>query len=102
MNARVDRTLARGQAYYTGVVFEFFDTDPKNPRSLLGGGRYDNLLEIFGGELVPAVGFGMGDVTIRDFLETHNLLPSYKPTTNLCIIPTDLMLEVSCVFLGNL
>ncbi|OHA99576.1 MAG: hypothetical protein A3E93_01345 [Candidatus Zambryskibacteria bacterium RIFCSPHIGHO2_12_FULL_43_12b] len=92
MNARVDRTLARGQAYYTGVVFEFFDTDPKNPRSLLGGGRYDNLLEIFGGELVPAVGFGMGDVTIRDFLETHNLLPSYKPTTNLCIIPTDLML----------
>ena len=44
MNARVDRTLARGQAYYTGVVFEFFDTDPKNPRSLLGGGRYDNLL----------------------------------------------------------
>ncbi len=74
-NIKVDETLARGQAYYTGVVFEFFDTDPTNSRSILGGGRYDNLMELFDVEQVPAVGFGWGDITTRDFLETHGLLP---------------------------
>lgn len=70
-----DPELARGQTYYTGMVFELFDTDPANPRALCGGGRYDNLLELFDVEPVPAVGFGWGDITMRDFLETHNLLP---------------------------
>lgn len=72
-NIKVDNTLKRGQAYYTGVVFEFFDTNPENPRSILGGGRYDNLMELFDVEKLPAVGFGAGDVTIKDFLETHGL-----------------------------
>lgn len=63
--------LSRGFDYYTGMVFEVFDTNPENRRSLFGGGRFDNLLDIFGVEPVPAVGFGMGDVTIRDFLTTH-------------------------------
>ncbi len=80
-NTIYDTTLARGQAYYTGVVFEFFDTNPENNRSILGGGRYDNLTELFGGEPLSAAGFGAGDVTMRDFLETHNLLPEYKPAT---------------------
>jgi histidyl-tRNA synthetase len=75
-NIKVDETLKRGQAYYTGVVFEFFDTDPANPRSILGGGRYDNLMDLFGVESVPAVGFGAGDITMRDFLETHGLKTS--------------------------
>ena len=72
-NLKVDETLKRGQAYYTGVVFEFFDSNPENPRSILGGGRYDNLMELFDAEQLPAVGFGAGDVTIKDFLETHSL-----------------------------
>jgi histidyl-tRNA synthetase len=71
-------TITRGFDYYTGIVFEVFDTHPDNRRALFGGGRYDNLLEIFGVEPVPTVGFGMGDVTIRDFLETHNLPTSKK------------------------
>lgn len=74
-NTKIDESLARGQAYYTGIVFEFFDTDPANSRSILGGGRYDDLLELFDVEPVPAVGFGWGDITTRDFLETHGLLP---------------------------
>jgi histidyl-tRNA synthetase len=74
-NARLDTELARGQAYYTGMVFEIFDTDPENPRALCGGGRYDNLLELFDVEPIPAAGFGMGDITVRDFLETHKLGP---------------------------
>jgi histidyl-tRNA synthetase len=72
-NAVFDPNIVRGFDYYTGMVFEVFDTSTENRRSLFGGGRYDNLLEIFGVEPVPCVGFGMGDITIRDFLETHKL-----------------------------
>ena len=68
-----DPSLARGQTYYTKMVFEIFDTNKENLRSIAGGGRYDNLLEIFDVDPIPAVGFGMGDVTLRDFLETHGL-----------------------------
>lgn len=74
-NTKIDPTLARGQAYYTGIVFEFYDTNPENSRSILGGGRYDNLMELFDTEALPAVGFGWGDITTKDFLETHGLLP---------------------------
>lgn len=70
-----DPSLARGQTYYTGMVFEIFDTNKENARALAGGGRYDNLLELFDVEPVPAVGFGMGDIALRDFLETHKLKP---------------------------
>jgi len=72
-------------------VFEVFDTDESNRRSMFGGGRYDNLLSNFGGGSIPAVGFGMGDVTARDFLEAHNLLPVYAPATELmiAIVETD-------------
>lgn len=63
------------------MVFEVFDMHSENRRSLFGGGRYDNLLEMFGVPPVPTVGFGMGDITIRDFLETHNLPLLPKHTT---------------------
>lgn len=74
-NVVFDPTLVRAFIYYTGMVFEIFDTDISNPRSLFGGGRYDNLIGLFGGEPIPAVGFGMGDVTLLDFLTTHDLVP---------------------------
>lgn len=82
-----DPYLVRGFDYYTGMIFEVFDTSKDNNRSLFGGGRYDNLLDLFGVDPVPTVGFGMGDVTLRDFLETHKLLPTYHS-------PTDLYLAV--------
>ena len=90
-NMIVDTTITRGFDYYTGMVFEVFDTSPENRRSMFGGGRYDNLLGLFGGEKIPAVGFGMGDVTARDFLESHNLMPDYAPATELmlCIVEPD-------------
>lgn len=84
-NMLVDTSITRGFDYYTGMVFEVYDTDPKNKRSMFGGGRYDNLLSLFGGESIPAVGFAMGDVTARDFLETHNLMPEYAPATELMV-----------------
>ncbi len=88
-NTRFEISLVRGFDYYTGIVFEVFDIDPANPRSLFGGGRYDDLVSIFGVEKVAGIGFGMGDVTTRDFLESHNLLPEYKPTVDLYIAPFD-------------
>jgi histidyl-tRNA synthetase len=66
--------IVRGIAYYTGLVYEVFDKNPTNPRALLGGGRYDNLLEMFGTQ-TPAIGFGSGDVTMNEFLEYWKLYP---------------------------
>ncbi len=78
-----DPGLMRGFDYYSGMIFEVFDTSGGNKRALFGGGRYDNLLDIFGEEPLPAVGFGMGDVGIRDFLTSHGLLPEYHSATDL-------------------
>ncbi len=69
-----DPSIVRGFDYYTGFIFEIFDTNPKNKRSLYGGGRYDNLIGLFSKEELTGTGFGLGDVTLKDFLETHGLL----------------------------
>jgi histidyl-tRNA synthetase len=53
-------TTARGLDYYTGVVFECFDSTGDVSRAVFGGGRYDDLIEGFGGEPTPAVGFAPG------------------------------------------
>lgn len=82
-------TLVRGLDYYSGFVFEIFDKNPENSRSLFGGGRYDNLLEIFDADPIPAVGFGAGDVTIADFLETHKLLPQFQSPTHIYLAVMD-------------
>lgn len=74
-NARFDQTLMRGFDYYTGVVFEVFDLNPTNRRSVFGGGRYDDLLSLFGSDKIPAVGFGAGDVIARDLMDTYGTLP---------------------------
>jgi len=78
-NVEFDPTIARGFLYYTGLIFEVFDTNPENPRALLGGGRYDGLVALFGGEPIPAVGFAIGIETLMDFLGTHGLLPPVPP-----------------------
>lgn len=70
-NVRFDQTLTRGADYYTGVIFEVFDNNPKNRRSVFGGGRYDDLLGLFGDEKVAAVGFGAGDIVAQDLMETY-------------------------------
>ncbi len=86
-NVIFDKSLARGFDYYTGTIFEVFDTSPENNRALMGGGRYDNLTGLFNDEAIPGIGFGFGDVTIRDFLETHNLLTSNITAPDLMILP---------------
>ncbi|MEM3370155.1 MAG: histidine--tRNA ligase [Candidatus Woesearchaeota archaeon] len=71
---KFDLTLARGLDYYTGTVFEVFDTS-KEFRAIAGGGRYDNLVSQFGGDKCPGVGYAMGDVVLELFLRRKGKLP---------------------------
>ena len=84
-----DPTIIRGFDYYTGIVFEVMDLDPENNRALLGGGRYDNLTELFGGEPIPGIGFGFGDVALRNFLISHDLMTTDITSSRLAILPTE-------------
>lgn len=72
-----DASTVRGLAYYTGIVFEAFDTAGEL-RAICGGGRYDRLTELLGGKAIPAVGFGFGDVVIGELLKDRNLLPALR------------------------
>ena len=72
-----DFGIIRGLDYYTGTVFEVFDEAPENNRAMFGGGRYDNLVGLFvKNAKISGVGYGMGDVTLENFLVTHNLVPN--------------------------
>lgn len=86
-NVELDPSLMRGFDYYTGMVFEFFDINPENPRSLAGGGRFDKLLEIFDQSGIPTVGVGMGDAVLSEALKDRNLLPNYERGLNVAICP---------------
>ena len=73
---RFDFGIIRGFDYYTGTVFEVYDTDINNNRAMFGGGRYDNLINLFVDKAnVSGIGFGFGDVTLENFLVSHNLVP---------------------------
>jgi histidyl-tRNA synthetase len=85
-NAVFDITIMRGFDYYTNIVFEVYDTNPNNNRSMFGGGRYDGLVGEFGVDPLPTVGFGMGDITLQNFLEGHKLLPKLPTEIDATVI----------------
>ncbi len=76
---RYDPRIIRGLDYYTGTVFEAKEV-ARGGRSILGGGRYDNLVQDVGGEPVSAVGFAMGDVMLGVVLREYGLLPAGAAT----------------------
>lgn len=80
-----DLSIVRGLAYYTGPVFEVFDRAGEF-RAICGGGRYDRLLEWVGGEALPAVGFGMGDVVLGEILQEKGLAPEYRREVDFFIV----------------
>lgn len=84
--AYFDATLMRGLDYYTGTVFEVFDTHPENNRSLFGGGRYDGLVGLFGAEPISAVGMAPGSTMIENFLAVRDLLPVYQPSVDIYLV----------------
>jgi histidyl-tRNA synthetase len=90
-----DPLIVRGLEYYTSTVFEVFDTDPANMRSLFGGGRYDDLTSLFSAQHIPGIGFAMGDVTLMDFLDVHGLLPAPRPAIQIVVLPVAAELRAS-------
>lgn len=85
-NANFDFSIIRGMDYYDDIVFEVFDTSLDNNRSMFGGGRYNGMVGMFGVESLPTVGFGMGDVTLQNFLELHDLVPKLGIETDAAVI----------------
>ncbi|MBR7112239.1 MAG: histidine--tRNA ligase [Clostridia bacterium] len=113
-----DFGIIRGLDYYTGTVFEVFDNAPENNRAMFGGGRYDNLVGLFQKNAsISGVGYGMGDVTLENFLTTHNLIPDFNVGKTKVLITrfADVPLEAynqiadtlfssgvrACLYLGN-
>ena len=81
-----DISIVRGLSYYTGAVFEV-NSPEKQHRAICGGGRYDSLLSTYGGETVPAVGFGFGDVVVLDVLKELERFPELPRKLDYTIIP---------------
>ncbi|MFD1563325.1 histidine--tRNA ligase [Haloarchaeobius amylolyticus] len=77
---------ARGLDYYTGVVFECFDSAGEVSRSIFGGGRYDDLIESFGGQPTPAVGVAPGHATLSLLLQRAGVWPEEEVTTDYYVL----------------
>jgi len=86
---RLDLTIVRGLAYYTGIVFELFDAQGEF-RAICGGGRYDNLLQALGGVDLPSLGFGMGDVVLGELLKARGKLHDVgTPVADVWLVPAE-------------
>lgn len=83
-----DLTIVRGLAYYTGIVFELFDARGEF-RAICGGGRYDTLLKALGDTDLPALGFGMGDVVLGEFLRERGLMPAFTTGLDYWVMSVD-------------
>ena len=82
----VSLETARGLDYYTGVVFECFDSTGEVSRSVFGGGRYDDLIESFGGQPTPAVGVAPGHATLQLLCERAGVWPEEAPATDYYVL----------------
>lgn len=82
-----DPSVVRGLDYYTGIVFEARDRRRKF-RSILGGGRYDDLVSAVGGDPIPATGFAMGDMVIEVVLKQYGSLPALTPNQAQVLVVT--------------
>jgi histidyl-tRNA synthetase len=87
---KIDYSVIRGLAYYTGIVFEAFDRQGEF-RAIAGGGRYDNLVKLLSDGKVdlPALGFGMGDVVLMELLKARKRLPSFAGGLDVYVLIED-------------
>ncbi len=83
---KLDMSIVRGLDYYTGLVFEVFDKGGEL-RAICGGGRYDELVELFGGQSIPAVGFAIGDVVIEELMRREGVWPEERLRTDVYVLP---------------
>ncbi len=96
----LDPSVIRGLAYYTGTVFECYDTKGEL-RAIFGGGRYDKIIELFGGEPMPAVGFGMGDAVLEILMRRAGVWPEEALTTDYFILTTSPQYMETAIFLAQ-
>ncbi len=82
-----DAGIARGLDYYTGIIFEAWDRRSELPRAIAGGGRYDDLVGIFGGQPLPGTGFGFGETVILELAEEIGLFPPPEPPADIYLAP---------------
>ena len=97
---RLDASVVRGLAYYTGSVFEAHDRNNEF-RAICGGGRYDRLLSTLGGKDLPATGFGFGDMVIMELLSDKNLIPRLPTGNEDIVIPLDKSLRHSAMAVAS-
>ncbi len=100
-----DMSVVRGLGYYTGIVFECYDIK-KEHRAIFGGGRYDNLISDLGGNKIPCVGMGFGDVVIAELLAEKGLLPTGSAPALVAVGCMDkpsmsLAIEIAVMFRNN-
>ena len=96
----LDLSVIRGLAYYTGTVFECYDTKGEL-RAVFGGGRYDNIIGLFGGEPMPAVGFGMGDAVLEILMRRAGVWPKEELVTDYFILTTSPQYMETALFLAR-
>ena len=90
-----DPNIIRGFNYYTGIIFEIYAKKENiSTRSIAGGGRYDTLVESYGDEKVHAVGFGMGDVTLSNHINSKKII-SNTTNTKILLCSTENASEIS-------
>jgi len=87
-----ESTLARGLDYYTGIIFE--TVTQGSTGSICSGGRYDNLIGMFAGRDIPAVGFGLGFDRTIEVLEEQNKIPDLSSTTKVLITNSEKAVEI--------
>lgn len=97
---KFDPTLARGLDYYTGVIFEV-EIEGYEVGSIAGGGRYDNLIGMFAGRDIPAVGFAFGFDRLIEAMETLNLFPTELYTTKALITFAGSELQKKAIKVAN-
>jgi histidyl-tRNA synthetase len=97
-----DASIARGLDYYTGIVFEAWDRSANIPRAIAGGGRYDDLVDIFGGQRLPGTGFGFGETVILALAEEKGILPPLKPPASIYLAPVSPKQLAKCRELASL
>ena len=86
-NCEYDASIARGLEYYTGIVYEFFDRTGSVVRTIAGGGRYDQLVESFGGGLIPCTGIGMGETVLLSILKQLGRIGEYSHPAKVYVAP---------------
>src|SRR3989344_2120772 len=96
---KLSLSLARGLDYYTGIVFEIKVKGMEKYGSVSGGGRYDNLISLYGKESIPAVGISIGVERILEIMDEEKLFPNFESEPKILVVPIASKAELSRISL---